>query len=131
MALPAGFSLHTTAILRWAVRASHTSRNVRERVLPAPKTPATTRVDLPDRNASARLEARGDVPIVISRCRAEGFGKGGCLRTYVSVSPVASIRNRARKLCSTTIAHSRWYGMGTWPGMPRTVGLCSGDKVAI
>ena len=54
----AGFSLCATAMFRWVVRASHASRNVRERVLPAPKTPATARVDLPDRNAKARLEAR-------------------------------------------------------------------------
>ena len=57
MALPAGFSLCTTAILRWVVRASQASRKVRDLVLPAPKTPATARVDLPDLRASARLEA--------------------------------------------------------------------------
>ena len=39
------------------VRASQASKKVRDLVLPAPKTPATARVDLPDRRASARLEA--------------------------------------------------------------------------
>ena len=57
IARPAGFSLCTTAILRCVVRASQARRKVRDRVLPAPKTPPTARVDLPDRRASARLEA--------------------------------------------------------------------------
>ena len=55
IARPAGFSLCTTAILRCVARASQASRKVGDRVLPAPKTPATARVDLPDRRASARL----------------------------------------------------------------------------
>ena len=46
------------------VRASQASKKVRDLVLPAPKTPATARVDLPDRRAST-----------------QGLGKVGCLRT--------------------------------------------------
>ena len=50
---------------------------------------------------------------------------------YVSVSPVASSPNKACKLLRTAIVHSRWYGVGTWPGVPKSVGLCSGARVAI
>ena len=56
MALPAGFSLCTTAILRWVVRASQASKKVRDLVLPAPKTPATARVDHYDGNHQKALE---------------------------------------------------------------------------
>ena len=108
IALPAGFSLCTTAIFEWVVRAGHASRNVRERIFPAPKTPATARVDLPDRNAKAKLEAREAMcPLSYRAAAPRALAKVAACGQYVSVSPVASIRNRARRLCRTTIVHSR------------------------
>ena len=60
--------------------ASQASRNVRERVLPAPKTPAIASVDLSERSASAKLEANA-VMWPLSVRRTECFGKVSCLRT--------------------------------------------------
>ena len=55
MARPAGFSLCTTPIFRLGVIANQARRKVRERVLPAPKTPATAMVDRPERRAMVRI----------------------------------------------------------------------------
>ena len=81
IARPAGFSLCTTAILRCVVRASQASRKVRDRVLPAPKTPATARVDLPDRRASA--SHRHYVSIVVSGGGAQRHSEAGRLGTVL------------------------------------------------
>ena len=43
IAQPAGFSLWATPIFKFVVMAIHARRNVRDRVLPAPKTPALPR----------------------------------------------------------------------------------------
>ena len=78
----------TTAIFRWVVRARHASRKVRERVLRAPKTPATARVDLPDRYAKARLEAREAMwPLSLRAAVPRASAKVAACAQYVSVHP--------------------------------------------
>ena len=57
MALPAGFSLWATPNRKLVVIANQASKNVSDRVLPAPKTPAMASVDRPVWRAEASESA--------------------------------------------------------------------------
>ena len=100
IARPAGFSLWTTPILRLVVMASHTRRKVRDRVFPAPKTPAMAKVDRPVWRAAANESATDIMWALSVRAAMHSFMPVSVARgQYLGVSPVTSSAKSECRLC--------------------------------